>query len=148
MGVGRLQSDGLSMERPRAADRRVGGGAYRMKGAGTVQKLNEEEARQWLEANLPTWAVREGELYRQYRTANWRVTLMAANAIGFAAEAANHHPRLILNYRSVEVFLSTHDANGLTAKDFELARRIEETMRWPGEDVETFDRRPKYWLRD
>ena len=113
-----------------------------------TRKLSEVEARQWLDAKLPCWVVREGELFRQYRTANWRVTLMVANAIGFLAEAAYHHPRLVLNYRSVDVFLRTHDADGLTKKDLELARQIEEIVRWPAGKVEAFDAPPKSWLRN
>ncbi len=113
-----------------------------------ARKLNEEEVRHRLSANLPAWDVRDGELYRQYRTANWRVTLMTANAIGFVAEAAYHHPRVILNYRSVEVYLSTHDADGLTERDIGLAQRIEETVRWPAEEVGALDAPPKDWLQD
>lgn len=101
-----------------------------------------------MSAELPTWAVKDGELHRQYRTANWRVTLLAANAIAFLAEAANHHPRLVLNYRSLDIFLHTHDAAGLTEKDLVLARRVEETLDWPPDEVGVFGAGPKYWLRD
>jgi 4a-hydroxytetrahydrobiopterin dehydratase len=113
-----------------------------------AQKLSEEEARRRLDDDLQAWAVREGELYRNYRTANWRVTLMTANVIGFLAEAAYHHPRLVLNYRSVEVYLSTHDADGLTENDFNLARQIEKTVRWPAEEVGKLDAPPRDWLRE
>ncbi len=113
-----------------------------------MRKFSEEEARRRLVSELPSWGVRDGELHRQYRTANWRVTLLAANAIGFLAEAANHHPRLVLNYRSIDVFLHTHDAGGLTEKDLALARQIEETVNWPPSEMQAFDRPPKYWLRD
>ena len=111
-----------------------------------VQTKSMKEVRRLLDETLQNWAVQEDQLYRRYDTANWRVTLMIANAIGFLAEAAYHHPRLILNYRSVEVFLSTHDAGGLTQKDFELAQKIEETVLWPPSDAGTPRRRPKEWL--
>ena len=113
-----------------------------------AQKLSEEEARRRLNDDLQAWTVREGELYRIFRTANWRVTLMTANVIGFLAEAAYHHPRLVLNYRSVEVYLSTHDADGLTENDFDLARQIEKTVRWPAEEVGKLDAPPRDWLRE
>ncbi len=111
-----------------------------------VQTKSMEEVRSLLDETLQNWAVQEDQLYRRYDTANWRVTLMIANAIGFLAEAAYHHPRLILNYRSVEVFLTTHDAGGLTQKDFELAQKIEETVLWPRSNAGTPRRRPKEWL--
>ena len=110
------------------------------------QTKSIEEVRRILDETLQNWAVQEDQLYRRYDTANWRVTLMIANAVGFLAEAAYHHPRLILNYRSVEVFLTTHDAGGLTQKDFELAQKIEETVLWPRIDAGTPRRRPKEWL--
>ncbi len=113
-----------------------------------MSRISEEEASRRLGSELPTWVVQDGELHRQYRTANWRVTLLVANAIGFLAEAANHHPRLVLNYRSVDVFLHTHDAAGLTEKDLVLARQIEETVRWPADEIDVFGASPKYWLRD
>ena len=111
-----------------------------------VQTKSMEEVRSLLDETLQNWAVQEDQLYRRYDTANWSVTLMIANAVGFLAEAAYHHPRLILNYRSVEVFLTTHDAGGLTQKDFELAQKIEETVLWPRSDGGTPRRRPKEWL--
>ena len=112
------------------------------------QTKSIEEVRLLLEGNLQNWEVREDQLYRRYDTANWRVTLMIANTIGFLAEAAYHHPRLTLNYRSVEVFLTTHDAGGLTQKDFDLAKMIEETILWPRREKGTPGRRPKEWLSE
>jgi len=93
-------------------------------------KFTANEVQTWLSANLPTWRLQKSYLVRVYKTRDWRVTLMVANAIGFLAEAADHHPELILNYPSVEVHLETHSAGGVTAKDYELARKIEETVLW------------------
>ena len=112
------------------------------------RKIEETEAREWLEDILPTWELRKDRLYRRFDTANWRVTLMTASAIGFLAEAAYHHPRLILDYRSVEVYLTTNDVGGLTRKDFDLAHKIEETVRWPRRVGEKPGTQPKEWLRN
>lgn len=111
------------------------------------QKIKEAEAREWLEENLPTWELRKNRLYRRIDTANWRVSLMTASAVGFLAEAAYHHPRLILDYRSVEVYLTTNDVGGLTRQDFELAQKIEETLRWPRREGDPPRDRPNEWLR-
>lgn len=46
--------------------------------------------------------------------------------VGFLAEAANHHPDIDVRWRTVRLALSTHDAGGLTALDFDLAARIDE----------------------
>ncbi len=107
---------------------------------------SQEEIQRWLADQLPTWRLEEGHLTRTYRTGNWQTTLLTANAIAFLAEAAWHHPELILNYPSVTVRLQTHDAGGITDKDKELARRIEETITWtPGED-EALDGKPGPWI--
>ncbi len=45
--------------------------------------------------------------------------------VGFLAEAADHHPDLDVRWRTVRVFLTTHDSGGLTDKDLALAGEIE-----------------------
>ena len=75
----------------------------------------------------------DGAIVRVYRTKDWRATLLAAGAAAHLAEAAWHHPELVLNYPSIEVRLNTHSANGVTDKDFDLARKIEAVVGWrPG----------------
>jgi 4a-hydroxytetrahydrobiopterin dehydratase len=81
-------------------------------------------------ARMPGWSIVDGWLTRRYKTDGWPTTLMLVNAIGFAAEAADHHPDLAVAWPSVTVRLRTHSANGLTAKDFELARKIEDVALW------------------
>lgn len=79
---------------------------------------------------LPGWQYEEGALRRVYETDGWPVTLMLVNALGFIAEAADHHPDLTVTYRRVTVALSTHSAGGITGKDFELARKSDEIALW------------------
>ncbi|MFT4581108.1 MAG: 4a-hydroxytetrahydrobiopterin dehydratase [Gammaproteobacteria bacterium] len=79
---------------------------------------------------LPNWSYRAGFIRRSFRTAGWKGTLMAVNAIGHLAEVAWHHPELGVSFDCVEVRLMTHDANGITAKDFELALKIEQFVMW------------------
>jgi len=91
----------------------------------------ETEAR--LRRELPRWSLEAGAIRRVYRTHGWKGTLMVVNAVGHLAEAAFHHPDMAVSYTSVEVRLVTHDANGITDKDFELARKIEDVIQWrPG----------------
>ena len=79
---------------------------------------------------LQGWTYRDGAIRRVYETDGWPVTLMLVNALGFAAEAADHHPDLTVTYRRVAVALSTHSAGGITDKDFELARKFDEVALW------------------
>ena len=112
-----------------------------------AELYSEEKARSWLAANLASWETKEGRLHRSYTTPDWRVTLLVANAIAFLAEAAFHHPRLVLDYRSIEVQLTTHDAGGITEKDLELARKIEETVCWLQEESGPFSEPKLDWIR-
>lgn len=83
------------------------------------------EVEERLRARLPLWSLEDGQIVRTIETGSWQRTLLLANAIGFAAEAAWHHPELLLSYPRLRVTLSTHDAGGITDKDFDLAERIE-----------------------
>jgi 4a-hydroxytetrahydrobiopterin dehydratase len=79
---------------------------------------------------LAGWQYEAGALRRVYETDGWPITLMLVNALGFIAEAADHHPDLTVTYRRVTVALSTHSAGGITGKDFELARKFDEVALW------------------
>ena len=60
---------------------------------------------------------------------------MVINAVGHLAEAAWHHPDIAASYAWVEVKLQNHSAKGITDKDFELARKIEDFVSWrPGKE--------------
>lgn len=71
-----------------------------------------------------------GSIQRVYDADGWGTTLMLVNAIGFCAEAADHHPDLTVSWGRVTVALSTHSAKGIIEKDFELARQCDEVARW------------------
>lgn len=95
----------------------------------------EAEIHQRLASELPHWTHEDGEIRRRFQTSGWKSTLMVIGAIGHLAEAAWHHPDLSASYGLVIVKLSTHSAKGITDKDFELARKIEEVIMWrPGPD--------------
>lgn len=89
----------------------------------------EEEASRQL-AELPAWRADRGVIARSYETEGWGTTLMLVNAIGFIAEAADHHPDLEVSWAKVTVRLSTHSAGGITDKDIALAREIERLALW------------------
>jgi len=79
---------------------------------------------------VPGWYYEDGWIRRQYKTDGWPTTLMLVNTIGYLSEAAYHHPDLAVTWAKVWVKLQTHSAGGITDKDFELARRIEESVLW------------------
>lgn len=79
---------------------------------------------------LPGWYFEDGWIRRVYKTDGWPTTLMLVNAVGYLAEAAYHHPDLSVTWARVTVKLSTHSAGGITQKDFDLARQIEDVVLW------------------
>jgi 4a-hydroxytetrahydrobiopterin dehydratase len=99
------------------------------------ETYSEEEIKARLEAELPHWYYEDGWIRRKYKTAGWKGTLMVVNAVGHLAEAAFHHPDLTVSYAFVIVKLMNHAAKGVTNKDFELAKKIEEIILWqPGKE--------------
>ncbi len=91
---------------------------------------SETQIDAYLKAHLPLWTYENGWIRRKYKTGSWKGTLMVVNTVGHLAEAAWHHPDLTVSYAFVIVKLQTHDANGITDKDFELAKKIEEVIQW------------------
>jgi 4a-hydroxytetrahydrobiopterin dehydratase len=88
-----------------------------------------------LARDLPRWTLADGFICRRYKTAGWKGTLMVINAVGHLAEAAWHHPEIAASYAWVEVRLQNHSAHGITDKDFELAKKIEDVVGWqPGRE--------------
>ena len=83
-----------------------------------------------MEQTVPGWRVADGALRRSFKTDGWPTTLMFVNAMGLAAEGADHHPDLEVSWGRVKVALSTHSAKAITEKDYALARRIDEIAAW------------------
>ncbi|HZK58584.1 MAG TPA: 4a-hydroxytetrahydrobiopterin dehydratase [Cryobacterium sp.] len=68
----------------------------------------------------------DGSLHGTYTTADFASALRFVDRVGEAAEAMNHHPDVRLGYGTVTFRLSSHDAGGVTARDVQLAREIQE----------------------
>ena len=109
---------------------------------------SENEIAERLARDLPHWRYENGWIRRKFKTHSWKGTLMVINAVGHLAEAAWHHPDIAASYAWVEVKLMTHTAKGITDKDFELARKIEEVVGWrPGKEAGALEGTPENDLR-
>lgn len=73
---------------------------------------------------LPDWKLDEGKLVRTFEFADFRESLAFVNAVGDMAEEAGHHPDIDIRYNKVHLELVSHDAGGITARDFDLAEEI------------------------
>ena len=98
---------------------------------------------------LEEWQVEGDWLKREYRTDGWRTTMLVVNAIAFLAEAANHHPDLEVHGPSVVVRVQTHSAGGITDKDLQLARQIEQLVTWqPAGGFPGLEGKPDGWRQN
>ncbi len=86
--------------------------------------LNDEQIQQRLVGGA--W-VREGEaIVREYKLADFPAAIAFVNRVAELAEAANHHPDILVHgWNRVRLELSTHSAGGLTDADFALALQID-----------------------
>jgi 4a-hydroxytetrahydrobiopterin dehydratase len=88
------------------------------------QKLTEDEIARRLAA-LPGWEIAGDALRRVYPFPDFKAAMAFANAVADKAEARDHHPDLLVQWGRVTLTLTTHDAGGLTERDFDLAREID-----------------------
>lgn len=89
------------------------------------ERLSPEQQQEKLAA-LPGWAMatdREA-LYREFRFPGFNSAWSFMTSVALYAEKMNHHPEWFNVYNRVEITLATHDAGGLTEKDFALATFI------------------------
>jgi 4a-hydroxytetrahydrobiopterin dehydratase len=85
--------------------------------------LSETEIRDRL-ARVAGWERRENEIRRTWTFADFESSMAFVNKVAALAQSADHHPDIDIRYSKVTLALSTHDAGGLTAKDFDLAEAI------------------------
>lgn len=77
---------------------------------------------------LPDWRLEAGELVRVVQFPDFRSALRFVDRVGELAEEAGHHPDIDIRYNRVRLSLVTHDAGGLTEKDFDLASRTDKLV--------------------
>lgn len=75
---------------------------------------------------LNGWQIENGQLVRTFQFKDFRGSLRFVNQVGELAEHAGHHPDIDIRYNRVRLSLVTHDAGGLTDKDFDLAAQAEQ----------------------
>jgi len=91
-----------------------------------MRKFSGSELKDAL-AGLPGWTVVNGKLHKEYKFADfiYAFGFMATAALGI--EKMNHHPEWFNVYNRVTVDLATHDAQGITSKDVDLAKLLDAT---------------------
>lgn len=86
--------------------------------------MNESIINKQLEL-LTNWSFVDNVIEKNYSFENFAEALAFINKVGAIAEKINHHPELFNVYNKVKLRLTTHDANGVTQKDFDLAAAVD-----------------------
>lgn len=89
-----------------------------------MQTLDETAIKRRLE-DLADWSEMNGSLQRTYQFKNFVEAMAFVNTVADLAEKAQHHPDILIRYGKVTLTLSTHDAGGITEKDFDLAAKAD-----------------------
>ncbi|WP_394973202.1 4a-hydroxytetrahydrobiopterin dehydratase [uncultured Croceitalea sp.] len=92
-----------------------------------MEKLSENQIQEKL-SSITGWAYGNGAIYKTYKFKNFKEAFATMSRIAFECEAQNHHPNWENVFNSLTVKLNTHDVNGITQNDFDLAMTIEEII--------------------
>ncbi len=87
-------------------------------------KLDESTIEKKL-LRFPEWEYFDNAIHVELEFDNFKDCFSAMSRIAFECEALNHHPNWSNVYNVLNISLSTHDAGGVTQKDFDLAQAIE-----------------------
>ena len=90
-----------------------------------MKRLNEAEINDQLKTLNNGWIVKSKFIHRAFNFADFITAFSFMTAVALEAEKANHHPNWKNVYNEVKISLSTHDADGLTQWDFDLALKID-----------------------
>jgi 4a-hydroxytetrahydrobiopterin dehydratase len=90
-----------------------------------VAVLTDPEIQQAL-ASLPRWERAGKAIERNFEFKDFAEAMQFVNRIAAAAEQANHHPDIDIRYNQVKLALISHDSGGVTKRDVNMARKIDE----------------------
>jgi 4a-hydroxytetrahydrobiopterin dehydratase len=93
----------------------------------TLEKATQTQIQETL-AELGSWNLEDGKLHREYRFRNFIQAFGFMTQVALLAERAAHHPEWFNVYNRVVVDLTTHEAEGITQKDLDLAREMEQIV--------------------
>lgn len=94
-----------------------------------MTKLNEQEIHIRMRKIDSAWILKGKFIHREIIFKNFIQAFSFMTFVALIAEKSNHHPNWKNAYNKVTIALSTHDADGLTSKDFKLAREIDKVLK-------------------
>ena len=95
-----------------------------------IEKYDEAEQQRLLdELNAPltkVWVIKEQKLHKEFKFRDFASAFGFMTSVAICAERADHHPEWFNVYNRVDIDLTTHEAAGITQRDFDLAKQIEQ----------------------
>lgn len=89
-----------------------------------MTKLTESQVEQALRS-VPEWGESGDAIQRTYQFPDFVKAMSFVDQVAQSAEKHQHHPDILIRYSKVTLTLSTHDAGGITLKDFEMAKKCD-----------------------
>jgi 4a-hydroxytetrahydrobiopterin dehydratase len=89
-----------------------------------MKALSKPEVAEFIALQLTGWALEENTIVRNFKFKTFIDAFSFMTAIALIAEKMNHHPDWSNSYNKVNVTLTTHEASGITQRDFDLASSI------------------------
>ena len=93
----------------------------------SVKKMSSRQIETSLK-ELSGWNVKEGKLHRELKFKNFVQAWGFMTQVAILAETADHHPEWSNVYSRVTIDLTTHEADGISQRDFDLAKKINEVL--------------------
>jgi len=90
-----------------------------------MKALSEQEVENYLKLNLKNWGFYNNTIKRDFKFKTFVDAFSFMTAAALEAEKLEHHPDWSNIYNNVSINLNTHDANGITRLDFDLANKID-----------------------
>ena len=92
-----------------------------------VKRLSESEVAEYL-PSVPGWCVEDGRLFRSFEFADFSEAFAFMTRVALLAERQDHHPEWSNVWSRVDIALTTHDAGGISERDFNLARQVDKLL--------------------
>ncbi|MGI9130835.1 MAG: 4a-hydroxytetrahydrobiopterin dehydratase [Candidatus Methylopumilus sp.] len=87
-----------------------------------------KEIEEKLKERCPNWSYIFPSIEKKFSTSDFDASIKIANEIAKIANQLNHHPEVTFSFNALTIKTHTHDASGITDKDFELAEKIDQLL--------------------
>ncbi|MFZ2322347.1 MAG: 4a-hydroxytetrahydrobiopterin dehydratase [Ignavibacteriaceae bacterium] len=94
-----------------------------------MSELNQDKIDSNL-SKLSGWSFEDNAIRKQFQFKDFIEALSFVNKIGMESEKMDHHPDILMfEWNKVKITISTHSTGGVTEKDFQLAKKIEDRLK-------------------